>query len=113
MFELFEKALFAGIGTLSLTRQKSEELISELQKQFNLSEEKGKELFAKMEATARENQSKLEELARKEVRNSLNRLGVVTTVEFEALRQRVLILEQRLLEKESTTPPAGIDTIDI
>lgn len=109
MFELFEKALFAGIGTISLTRQKSEELINELQKQFNLSEEKGKELFAKMEAVARENQQKLEDVAREEVRKSLVRMGVVTTEEFEVLRQRVLILEQRLAEL-GYPPSTGVNS---
>jgi len=98
MFQLIEKALFAGIGTISLTRQKSEELINELQKQFNLSEEKGKELYAKMEAVVRENQQKLEDVAREEVRKSLVRMGVVTAEEFEVLRQRVQMLEQRLAE---------------
>ena len=98
MFELFEKALFAGIGTISLTRQKSEELIGELQKQFNLSEEKGKELYARMETVIRENQQKLEDVARDEVRKSLVRMGVVTLEEHEALRQRVVLLEQRLAE---------------
>ena len=104
MFELIEKSLLAGIGALSLTRQKSEELISELQKQFNLSEEKGKELFTKLEATARENQQKLEELAREEVRKSCARMGLVTAEEFEKVRQRLLLLEQRLQELTSASP---------
>ena len=108
MFELIEKALFAGIGTLSLTRQKSEELIGELQRQFNLSEEKGKELFAKLQTAAQENQEKLEELAKEEVRKSLLRMGVVTSEEFDALRQRVSHLEQSLLK--TATPTVGTDT---
>lgn len=104
MFELIEKTLLAGIGAMSLTRQKTEELIGELQKQFNLSEEKGKELFAKMEAAARENQVKLESLAREEVRNSCARMGVVTEEEFDKLRQRVLVLEQKVVELGNVPP---------
>jgi hypothetical protein len=43
MIEMIEKTLLAGIGALSLTQKKAEELIDELQKQFNLSEDKGRE----------------------------------------------------------------------
>ncbi|MBE0596670.1 MAG: phasin superfamily protein [Desulfuromonadales bacterium] len=106
MFELLEKTLLAGIGAMSLTRQKTEELIGELQKQFNLSEEKGKDLFAKMEAAVKENQEKLEAVAREEVRNSCARLGVVTEEEFDKLRQRVLVLEQKVVALENL-PPAS------
>lgn len=105
MFELIEKSLLAGIGALSLTRQKTEELIGELQKQFNLSEEKGRELLAKLEAAAKENQRRLEELAREEVKKSCARMGMVTEEEFDSLRQRVLVLEQRI--KELTTTPSA------
>jgi polyhydroxyalkanoate synthesis regulator phasin len=104
MFELIEKTLLAGIGALSLTRQKTEELIGELQKQFNLSEEKGRELFSKLEEAARENQRKLEELAREEVRKSCARMGVVTQEEHDSLRQRVLILEQQIQDLRQVPP---------
>ena len=77
MIELLEKTLLAGIGALSLTQKKAEELVDELQKQFNLSEDKGRELFAKLQETAKENQSRLEDLAREEVRKASERLGLV------------------------------------
>lgn len=98
MIEMIEKTLLAGIGALSLTQKKAEELIDELQKQFNLSEEKGRELLAKVQETAKENQSRLEELAREEVRKASDRLGLVTVAEFEKLRKKVHQLEKQLKE---------------
>jgi polyhydroxyalkanoate synthesis regulator phasin len=98
MLELIEKALLTGIGALSLTQKKAEELIDELQKQFNLSEEKGRELLAKLQETAKENQSLLEEIAREEVRKASDRLGLVTTEDFEKLRKKVHQLEKQLKE---------------
>lgn len=98
MFELVEKALLAGIGALSLSQKKAEELSAELQKQFNLSEEKGRELLTKLQESARENQKKLEELAQEEIRKASERLGLVTAEEFEKLRQKVEELEKRLTE---------------
>lgn len=97
MFELLEKTLLAGIGALSLTQKKTEELIAELQKQFNLSEEKGKELYGKVESAARDNQRKLEDLARQEVRKTCERMGVVTADELEKLRLKVELLERQIL----------------
>ena len=82
MLELIEKALLTGICALSLTQKKAVELIDELQKQFNLSEEKGRELLAKLQETAKEKQSLLEEIAREEVRKASDRLGLVTTEDF-------------------------------
>lgn len=114
MFELLEKTILAGIGALSLTQKKTEELIGELQKQFNLSEEKGKELYGKLESAARENQHKLEELARQEVKMACERMGVVTSEEMEKLRLKVELLERQILlmqqqqEAQREVPPAGI-----
>jgi polyhydroxyalkanoate synthesis regulator phasin len=98
MIEMIEKTLLAGIGALSLTQKKTEELIDELQKQFNLSEDKGRELLAKLQETAKENQNRLEDLAREEVRKASDRLGLVTAAEFEKLRKKVNQLEKQLKE---------------
>jgi polyhydroxyalkanoate synthesis regulator phasin len=98
MIEMIEKTLLAGIGALSLTQKKTEELIDELQKQFNLSEDKGRELLAKLQETAKENQNRLEDLAREEVRKASDRLGLVTAAEFEKLRKKVHQLEKQLKE---------------
>ena len=41
MFELIEKSLLAGIGVVSLTQKKAEELIDDLKEKLNLSEDEG------------------------------------------------------------------------
>lgn len=110
MLELLEKTLLAGIGALSLTQKKTEELIAEVQKQFNLSEEKGRELFGKLESASRENQQKLEELARQEVRKACERMGLVTAEEVEILRRKIDLLEEQILTlqaKETEFTPPG------
>ena len=99
MIELIEKTFLAGIGALSLTQKKSEELIDELKERLNLSEEEGKRLFDKIQEAAKENQQKLEKLAREEVQTACERTGVVTQDEFAKLQKRV---EQ--LEKAQKTP---------
>ena len=96
MIELFEKTLLAGMGALSLSQKKAEELIQELKQRFDVSEEEGKVLFSRLQENARENQQKLEELARGEVRLACERMGVVTREEFDKLAKKVAQLEKQL-----------------
>ncbi len=96
MNELIEKTLLAGIGALALSQKKAEELVTALQRQFNLSEEKGQELLNNLQETVANQQQRLEEIAREELTNSAVRLGLVEQKEFKLLVERVEILEKQL-----------------
>ena len=96
MIELVEKTLLAGMGAISLSQKKGEELIQELKQRFNVSEEEGKQLLTRLQESARENQQKLEELARGEVRLACERMGVVTREEFDKLGKKVAQLEKQV-----------------
>jgi polyhydroxyalkanoate synthesis regulator phasin len=98
MIELIEKTMLTGIGAISMTQKKAEELIAELRSQFNISEEKGKDLLEKVQQAARDNQKKLEELAQVEVMAACERLGLVTREEFDKVRKKVHLLEKQLKE---------------
>jgi len=98
MLEMLEKTILAGMGAISLSQKKAEEFIQELKQRLNVSEEEGKALLEKLQDAARENQKKLEELAREEVRKTCERMGVVTADEFERLQKRVQKLEKQLKE---------------
>lgn len=96
MLEFVEKTVLAGIGALSLSQQKGEELIQELKERLNLTEEEGKKLLDKLENVAKENQSRLEELAREEVKQASERMGLVSADEFAKLKKKVAQLEKQL-----------------
>ena len=96
MIELMEKTLLAGIGVLSLTQKKAEELAKEFQQQLNLSEEKGQELVTRLRKAAEENQAKLEELAKEEVKRASERMGLVSRDDFLKLQKKVTALEKKL-----------------
>jgi len=96
MFELIEKTLLAGMGAVSLSQKKAEELVQDLKQRFNVSEEEGKALLDKIQGMAKENQKKLEEVALQEVKKACERVGVATSEEFAALKKRVKDLEERL-----------------
>ncbi len=96
MLEIVEKTLLAGIGALSLTQKKTEDLLDELKERLNLSEEEGKSLLEKLQKTAKDNQKKLEDLAGEEVKKACERIGVVTEEEFTKLQKKVDLLEKQL-----------------
>ncbi len=100
MNDLIEKTLLAGIGALALSQKKAEELVEGLQRQFNLSEEKGQELLNKLQEAVSSQQQRLEEVAREELKNSAVRLGLVDREEFKLLVERIERLEQRLKQAE-------------
>ncbi len=96
MLEIVEKTLLTGIGAMALTQKKAEELIEDLKKRMNLTEDEGKNLLEKLRGAAKENQKKLEELAHDEVVKACERIGVVTTEEFTKLKHKVERLEKQL-----------------
>ena len=96
MLDIIEKTLLAGIGVVSLTQKKAEELIDDLKEKLNLSEDEGKKLLEKLTDAAKENQQRLEDLARDEVKKACDRIGVVTEEEFSALKKKVAGLEKQL-----------------
>ena len=96
MLEILEKTLLTGIGAVALTQKKAEELIEDLKKRMNLTEEEGKSLLEKLRSAAKDNQKKLEEMAQTEVTKACDRIGVVTAEEFEKLQNKVEKLEKQL-----------------
>lgn len=107
MIEGIEKALLTGVGILSLTEQKTSELFEELRQKFNLSEEEGKAIFEKLSQSAQENQQKLEEIAREEIRATCQRMGVASQADYDSLSNRVQLLEQRIRVLEEKVIEGG------
>jgi polyhydroxyalkanoate synthesis regulator phasin len=96
MLELFEKTLLTAVGAATLTQKKAEELLQELRDKLNISEEEGKEFLKKIQDTVAQNQEKLQEQAREEVKKACERMGMVTVAEFDKLKKKVAQLEKKL-----------------
>lgn len=96
MIELLEKTVLAGFGAVSMSQKKAEELLQELKQRLNVSEEEGRALLEKLQETARENQQRMEDLARQEVRLACERMGVITADEFAELQKKVAELEEQV-----------------
>jgi poly(hydroxyalkanoate) granule-associated protein len=96
MLELFEKTLLAGIGTLSLTQKKAEELIDELKERMNLSEDEGKKLIDKLIDAAKKNQQTVENAAHNEIQKACERLGVASAEELDEVKNKITELENQI-----------------
>lgn len=96
MIELVEKAMMVGMGALSLSQKKAEELLQDLKSRCNVSEEEGKALLERMQQFADENQKKFTAMAQEEVKKAYERMGLIEREEFEKLRKKVTLLEKRL-----------------
>lgn len=96
MFELFEKAVLTGIGALSLTQKRGEEMLSDLKEKYKFSEEEGKAFLEKIQGAAKETREKIAEAAEGEVKKAAARIGVVSKAEFDKLQQRLEELEKKL-----------------
>jgi len=96
MIDVIEKTVLAGIGALALSQKKAEELVEDLKEKLNISEEEGRSMVDNLKAAAEENRKKLEKAAREEVEKNLDRIGVVSQSEFDALKKKVASLEKRL-----------------
>jgi polyhydroxyalkanoate synthesis regulator phasin len=98
MFELFEKAALTGLGFLSLSQKKAEELLTELKEKYKVSEEEGKAFLDKMQGMAKESRERITEIAESEVKKAMDRLGLVSREEYDRLLKRVEALESQCKE---------------
>lgn len=96
MFEIFEKAVLTGLGAVSLSQKKAEELLAELKDRYKVSEEEGKAFLDKMQKAARESRERMGEMAEAEVKKVIEKAGLVPRADFEKLRKKVAALEKRL-----------------
>ncbi|HLO27170.1 MAG TPA: phasin family protein [Geobacteraceae bacterium] len=104
MIDLFEKTVLTGLGFLSLSQKKAEELLNELKEKYKVSEEEGKAFLEKMQGMAKESREKVTEMAEAEVKKAIDRLGLVSREEFDRLQKRMEAVESRLNSSEPDKP---------
>jgi polyhydroxyalkanoate synthesis regulator phasin len=95
MITLIEKAAMMGMGALSLSQKKAEEILSELKERCGCSEEEGRALLEKLKAQAEEQKNLLTKAAEEEVQKACERFGLVRREELERLAARLDALEKR------------------
>jgi len=96
MIDLLERTVLAGVGALALGQKKAEDLLAELREKFNLTEDEGRTLIEKLKDSAEQGREQLEKAARDEVKKAMDRIGVVSSDDFDKLQKKVAALEKQL-----------------
>lgn len=105
MFELLKKALYLGLGAVSLTEEKLRQMLDEMVAQGALGKKEGEELIKEFLQTASENRQKLQKLIEDRVKLVLQELSLVTKEELHQLTHRLEVLEKRVQELEKNQAP--------
>jgi polyhydroxyalkanoate synthesis regulator phasin len=88
MTNLFEKGLLVGIGLLSMTREKAQEVIDELSHEGDLQKSEMKEWVDQLSNRGEEERQALRKLIREEMKKVLDEMGLVTKEDIQQLIEK-------------------------
>ena len=88
MTSLFEKGLLVGIGLLSMTREKAQEVIDELSHEGELQKSEVKEWVDQLSDRGEEERQALRKLIREEMKKVLDEMGLVTKEDIQKLLEK-------------------------
>jgi len=94
MSNIINKTLLAGLGALSLTREKVEEVVDDLVKRGEISLDEKPGVLTDLVKATEKRQDEAQKFIRKEVRKVLNALDIPTRQEFNALREEIEQLQK-------------------
>lgn len=78
MKNLFEKGLLVGVGLLSMTREKAQDIIDELSHEGELQKSEVKQWVDQLSERGEEERDALRKLIRDEMKKVLDEMGLVT-----------------------------------
>lgn len=99
MFELLKRSVLTGIGLALKTREEAEDLVKEIIKQGELSEQEGHKFLEDLLQRYDESRMKLEDKIEKSVREFLKKADVVTGDELKALKKEIRDLKKTMSQE--------------
>ena len=93
---LARKFLLLGIGALSLTEERLEQIISGMVKKGEISRQEGRDLVQEMLKKIKQEKNNLSEKIKKEFDSLMDKVDVPKQSEINELKQRVAELEAKL-----------------
>jgi len=106
MSGIIERSLELGLGALTLTKEKIEEMVEDLDKLRDAPRERGRELVDRLLEKGREARQELREFIARETEQALAKANLAPRSELEALKARVEALEARRSPTPETEPEA-------
>lgn len=100
MLDALKRLALMGIGAFSTAEEEVENVVSELRRKGELSEEEGRKVVAVWRERVAVNRREVQELAARAAQDALKNLGAPTRDEFTALAARVAALEDKLGQEQ-------------
>lgn len=95
---MLKEMIYASIGLATITREKAEEVISELVKKGEMTQEEGKDVLGTLMKKAKEENEKLKQKIKEQVDSAVASLDTVTRTEFDEAIKRISELEKELAQ---------------
>ena len=97
MFETLDKMMLAGLGAISMTRERAEKIFDEYVSRGKLEKENRTGFVKAMMDAADKNRAEFEKLIDKQVRETVEHLNLPTRDDIQRLEKKI----DKLVEKES------------
>ncbi len=88
MTSIFEKGFLVGMGLLSMTREKAQQVIEELSHEGEVQKSDMKEWVDQLSNRGEEERQALRKLIRDEVKKVLDEMGLATKEDIQKLREK-------------------------
>ena len=95
---MLKQMLYAGIGLAAITKEKAEEVISELIKKGEMSSEEGKDLLNALMVRIQEESDRLKDKVNQQVEQAISSMNLVRKSDLDEVLQRLEKLEKKLEE---------------
>jgi len=105
VLNLSKKIILAGMGTLSLTREKANKIADELIKRGELSKEDSREFIVDLLNKAEQERDRLVEKIKPEIKNRLEKMSFVSKKYVDDLEKKVQELEEKIEHLSKSTKP--------
>lgn len=100
MKNLLKKSLLAGLGAVSMTKDKAEAVARELIDRGEVTKEEAKDLVDEMMQRGEEEQRAVKDSFRQEMEDFKKKMGLVTKEELKAFEDRLSRIEGQLTGRE-------------
>lgn len=106
MRDLVRRAMYFGLGAISMTKEKAEQLVDELVKKGEINQGEAKEFVDNLVERGKREQEELRAMIRQEINNIKEEMPFVSRRQFEELEKRVAQLERELAQYSAPQEPS-------
>jgi polyhydroxyalkanoate synthesis regulator phasin len=100
MEDLLKKLFYQGLGVVAITKDKVEKAIAELIQKGKITEEEGRKLYDDLASEGKKSADDLGQGLKDFIREQIEKSGIPSRAEFDALKLRIAELEAQLKEPQ-------------